>query len=304
MEILTGLEALPAPRLRTPIVTWGVFDGVHLGHRRLLETAVGWARRRGVSSAAVTFIRPPAEILSGRPVPLLASLEDRLRLIGELGIEFVLVLEFSPVLARQSAETFVREIVAGRLHASGVVLGHDARFGREREGDLEVLRRLGVETIFVEPVEVGGRPVSSSAIREAVAAGRVEEAARLLGRPFAMRGTVHRGDRRGARLGFPTANLGLGGELRPSRGVYAVEVRLGDASWRGVADLGERPTFGNGKEERLEVHLLDYPGGDLYGRSLEVRFIARLRDERQFPNEGALQEQIRRDVAAARRLGP
>lgn len=304
MERLPGLEALPDPRLRTPIVTWGVFDGVHLGHRRLLETAVDWARRRGVPSVALSFTRPPEETFTGLAIPLLMPLVERLRLIGDLGIDFVLNVEFTEQMARQPAEGFIREIVRGKLRAGGVVLGHDARFGRGREGGLETLHREGLEAVLVDPVRIDGQTVSSSSIRRAVAAGRVEEAARLMGRPFAIWGVVRPGDRRGQELGFPTANLDPGTGVRPQRGVYVVQVRGAGGVWRGVANLGGRPTFGNGEEERLEVHLLDYPGGDLYGQFLEVRFLVRLRDERRFPDAAALRDQIRQDLAAARRLGP
>ncbi len=308
MEILTGLETLPDPRIRAPIVTWGVFDGVHRGHRKVLEAVLGWARRDGVSSVILTFDRHPEEILTGRPVPLLTSLEERLRLIGKLGIDFGLVLNFTPEFSAMTAEEFVRDVVAGRLRASGVVLGHDSRFGRGRGGDFEALSRLGrglgLEVCDSDPEVVGGRPVSSSLIREAVAAGRLEEARRLLGRPLSTAGPVVRGDRRGSGIGFPTANLELRDGVRPPRGVYAVEALLDGTAYRAVANFGTRPTFRPGGAELLEGHLLDYAGGDLYGRALEVRFLSRIRDERKFPDAGALKEQIGKDIAAARGLRP
>lgn len=304
MEILAGLEALPDPRLGAPVVTWGVFDGVHRGHRRVLETVRDWAREVRARSVAVTFDRHPSEVLSGQPVPLLVPLDERLRRIGEIGVDFALVIPFTPEFARQSAEEFVRDVVAGRLRARGIVLGHDSRFGRGREGDLELLarlgRELGIEVRRCDPELHQGRPLSSSLIREAIAAGRLQEAALLLGRPPVVIGTVVRGDRRGTLLGFPTANIPLGRLVRPPAGVYAVEVPLEGRIYRGVANLGRRPTFESGGTEILEVHLLDYPGGDLYGRTLEVRFLRRLREERRFENVEALRRQIQADIESVR----
>jgi riboflavin kinase/FMN adenylyltransferase len=305
MEILPGLEALPDPRLGTPVTTWGVFDGVHRGHRRVLETLRDWARDVSAPAVAVTFDRHPSEVLTGRPVPLLVSLEERLRRIAETGVDFVLVIAFTPEFARLRAEDFVRDVVVGRLRARGIVLGHDSRFGRAREGDLDLLARLGeqmgIEVRRCEPELHGGRPISSSLIREAIAAGRLEEAALLLGRPPSVTGTVARGDRRGSGLGFPTANVPLGrSSVRPPAGVYAVEVPLEGQVYRGVANLGVRPTFESAGPEILEVHLLDYPGGDLYGRTLEIRFLSRLREERRFESVEALRRQIQADIESVR----
>src|SRR5204862_5438160 len=194
MEVLSGLESLPAPRLRSPIVTWGVFDGVHRGHRRVLSEVLGWARSEGVSSALVTFDRHPEEVLRGRKVPLVTPLGERLRLIGALGIDFCVVLNFTIEFSKTSAEEFVRGIVAGRMGAKGIVLGHDSRFGRDRAGDLEFLTRLGRDVgLGVRHSEAEifkGRPVSSSLIREAIFAGKLEDATFLLGRPPSVIGTV------------------------------------------------------------------------------------------------------------------
>jgi riboflavin kinase/FMN adenylyltransferase len=305
MEILSGLESLPEPRLRTPIVTWGVFDGVHRGHRKVIGTVRAWARERGVTAVVATFDRHPAEVLTGVPVPLVSPLGERLRLIGDLGVDFCLVLNFTREFARTAAEAFVRDIVAGRLGAAGIVLGHDSRFGRDRAGDIEFLSRLGrevgLEVRNCEPDKFRGRPVSSSLVREAVFGGRLEDARYLLGRPPSVIGTVVRGDRRGASLGFPTANLELHHAVRPPPGVYASEVPLDGRTWRAVVNIGTRPTFESGSVEVLEAHLLDYPGGDLYGRVLEVRFLRRLRDERKFEEVDALRRQIQADIDSVRR---
>lgn len=305
MEILSGLESLPDPRLRSPIVTWGVFDGVHRGHRRVIEQVLTWARAGGVSSAVATFDRHPEEVLRGTKVPLVTPLGERLRLIGALGVDFCVVLNFTLEFSKTSADEFIRGIVAGRMGARGIVLGHDSRFGRDRAGDLEFLSRLGrdvgLEVRRSDPELFQGRPVSSSLIREAIFAGRLEDAAFLLGRPPSVIGTVVRGERRGTALGFPTANLELHHAVRPPTGVYAAEVPLEGRIYRAVVNIGTRPTFRQNGSETIEVHLLDYAGGDLYGRIVEVRFLSRIRDERKFDGPEGLKRQIAADIDVARR---
>ncbi|MBI3855136.1 MAG: riboflavin biosynthesis protein RibF [Planctomycetes bacterium] len=306
MEILSGLDALPDPGLRSPIVTWGVFDGVHRGHQRVIEQVRSWARTDGVSSAVVTFDRHPEEVLRGRKVPMVSPLGERLRLIGALDVDYCLVLNFTLEFARTSAEEFIRGIVAGRLAAKGIVLGHDSRFGRDRTGDLDFLTRLGrdvgLEVRHSEPEQFQGRPVSSSLIREAIFAGRLEDATFLLGRPPSVIGSVVRGARRGTALGFPTANLELHHAVRPPPGVYVADVPLGGSSFRAVVNIGTRPTFQQNGAEMIEVHLLDYPPGDLYGRIVEVRFRARIRDEKKFDGPEALKRQISADIEVARHV--
>jgi riboflavin kinase/FMN adenylyltransferase len=300
MEILSGLESLPDPRLHDPIVAWGVFDGVHRGHRRVIEQVVQWARAEGVSPAIMTFDRHPEEVLRGTHIPLISPLRDRLRLIGALGVEFSIVISFTPDFSKRSAEEFIRAIIAGRMGARGIVLGHDSRFGRDRAGGLDLLERLGwevgLEVRKSEPEDYQGRPVSSTLVREAIFAGRLEEATFLLGRPPSLFGTVVRGDRRGTKLGFPTANLELQHAVRPPSGVYAAEAEVEGKRWRAVVNIGTRPTFLKDGVETIEVHLLDHPGGDLYDRGVEVRFLARIRDERKFENVEALKRQIQEDI--------
>jgi riboflavin kinase/FMN adenylyltransferase len=306
MEVLSGLDALPDPRLRSPIVTWGVFDGVHRGHRLVIEQVLSWARAEGVSSALATFDRHPEEVLHHRKVPLVTPLGERLRLIGALGIDFCVVLNFTLEFSKTSAEEFIRGIVAGRMGAKGIVLGHDSRFGHDRAGDLDFLTRLGqevgLEVRHSEPEIFKGRPVSSSLIREAIFAGNLEDATYLLGRPPSVIGTVVKGARRGTTLGFPTANLELHHAVKPPPGVYAAEVPLGGRTYRAVVNIGTRPTFQQGGAETIEAHLLDYAGGDLYGRVAEVRFLARIRDEKKFDGPDALKRQISADIDVARRL--
>lgn len=304
MEILSGLESLPEPRLRSPIVTWGVFDGVHRGHRAVLADVLRLARREGVSSALVTFDRHPEEVLRGRKVPMVTPLGERLKLLDELGLDFCLVLNFTLEFSKITAEQFIRDIIAGRMGAQGIVLGHDSRFGKDRTGDIDFLSRLGrdvgLEVEQTAPEIFEGRPVSSSLIREAILAGRLDTAGYLLGRPPAVYGTVVRGDRRGTALGFPTANLELHHAVRPPGGVYGAEVPLDGVLYKAVVNIGTRPTFRPEGAEMIEAHLLDYPGGDLYGRNLEVRFLARIRDERKFDGPDSLRKQIGADIQVAR----
>ena len=306
MEILSGLDSLPDPGLRSPIVTWGVFDGVHRGHRKVIEQVLSWARVEGVSSAVVTFDRHPEEVLRGKKVPLVSPLGERLRLIGALGVDFCLVLNFTLEFSKTTADEFIRGVVAGRMGAKGIVLGHDSRFGRDRTGDLEFLTRLGrdvgLDVRRSDPELFQGRPVSSSLIREAIFAGKLEDATFLLGRPPSVIGTVVRGARRGSTLGFPTANLELHHAVRPPTGVYAAEVPLEGRVHRAVVNIGTRPTFQQNGAEVIEVHLLDYSGGDLYGRVAEVRFLKRIRDEKKFDGPEALKRQISADIDVARHV--
>jgi len=301
METLRGLESLPDPRLLGSTVTWGVFDGVHRGHRRLLRRLTELACDG--PSVVITFDPHPTQVLQDVEVPLLCTISERLELMAAQGIGFVLVVPFTAEFARKSAEEFVRDIVLGRLGARRVLLGHDSHFGKDRHGNDELLRRLGIEVHPCEPEMEGGRPISSSLIRQAISEGQVELAATLLGRPVCMRGTVIRGDRRGTRLGYPTANLEVQKALHPPRGVYSVETLVEGRAFLGVANLGTRPTFyEGGAPELLEVHLLAYPGGDLYGRKLEVRFCRRLRDEVKFADVEDLRKAMADDVAQVKKL--
>lgn len=284
-------------------VTIGVFDGVHRGHQHILETL---ARRAGsVPVGVVTFRTHPAALTSpqGAP-PLICSVAQRIELLAAGGVDVVALLDFDDALRRMPAERFVREVLVGHLGAEHVVVGTGFRFGHELSGDTGLLQRLGIEMGFTAtavPVLGGATPVSSTAIRTAIADGDVEEAAALLGRPFQLRGTVVAGDGRGRGIGFPTANLSFpAGLATPGHGVYAVFVDADGTNRGGVANVGVRPTFA-GTAEVVEVHVFDFDR-DLYGSELRVDFLARLRDEMRFAGVGELVAQIGRDVTAARHL--
>jgi riboflavin kinase/FMN adenylyltransferase len=266
-------------------VTLGTFDGVHIGHRRALESALAV----GPQATVVTFDPHPRTALGNR-VELISTLERRLELIEALGITETLVLPFTPDLALVTPEEFARSVLEP-MGARVVLAGANFRFGRGRSGDLELLAKLGFDTRPVPLVE----GVSSSRIRQLIAAGEVDRAAKLLGRPVEVEGTVVAGDARGGTLGFPTANLAVPSELLvPAFGIYAGEA-LGQ---RAATSIGVNPHYG-GEERRVEAFLLDYEG-DLYGRRLVVELWQRLRDERAFVSEEELIEQIERDVEATR----
>ena len=270
---------------RERVVAIGTFDGVHRGHRRVIETALG----SGPSPSVVTF-DPHPRIALGYGVKLLATLERRLELISQLGIEEVLVVEFTPELAELEPEEFVRDVLEP-IGTRAVVAGDSFRFGRGRRGDLELLRKLGLEVKPAPHVE----GVSSTEIRQLLRAGEIEEAARLLGRPPEVDGLVVSGDARGGTLGFPTANLATDPRLLvPGHGIYAGFAE----GHRAAVSIGVNPQYG-GQERKIEAFLLDFEG-DLYGRRLIVELWKRLRDERAFPSEQDLVEQIARDVEATR----
>lgn len=295
---------LKAPRsLGRPVVTIGTFDGVHKGHRRVLADLRRWADELAAKSLVVTFDRNPKTLTRRQPTPCITSLEHRLVLFERLGIDACAVLQFNSTLRRLTARSFVVDRLCKKLRARGVLLGFNCRFGRDAEGDYALLRRLAAEGVCLarrspRPASAGGRPISSSAIRDAIEAGRLRAAEHMLGRPVALLGTVVPGHRRGAALGFPTANLDLDHEVKPPAGVYLAEARTARA-WRpALVSIGRKLTFARPpREDVVEVFI---PGlrRKLYGKAIEVRFGRKLRDQAQFASPEALVEQIRRDLAA------
>jgi riboflavin kinase / FMN adenylyltransferase len=270
-------------------VALGTFDGVHLGHRRVIEAAL----EAGPETTVVTFDPHPRTALGNR-VELLSTLERRLELIAELGVEATLVAEFTLELARLSPEEFAHDVLRP-IGAETLVAGEDFRFGRGRKGDLAVLAALGFDVRPVPLLE----GVSSSRIRELIREGDIDHAAKLLGRPVEVEGTVVSGDARGGTLGFPTANLDVRPDLVvPANGIYA-GAALGH---RAAVSIGTNPHYG-GQERRVEAYLLDF-SEDLYGTRLVVELWERLRDEQAFASEGELIAQIERDVEAARQAEP
>lgn len=292
-------------------MTVGSFDGIHLGHRSILDTVVTRARAREGTATVVTFDPHPRKVLSPDRAPrLLSTREQRLEWIAEAGIDVTLVEPFTEAFAHTPPERFVRDYLHAGLSPVEVYVGYDFRFGRDREGSMRLLTelgpRLGFAVTIIPEVTIDGEDVNSTRIRELVTEGDVERSARLLGRPYAVRGRVVEGDRRGRTLGFPTLNLDPENELLPAPGVYAGRVRFLDGEPSGaplcaVTNVGRRPTFEAGERIVCETHALDYDG-DAYGRRIEVQFLSRIRAEQRFPGVEALKAQISADVREARRL--
>lgn len=283
----------------------GVFDGVHRGHQYLIEQMVASAANSAHATACMTFDPDPETVLHPeRVTDALSTPAERSDLLRSLGVQQVDVLPFTREVARQSPMEFMNWLQQQfRLHALWV--GSDFALGRDRTGTVatlrEIGRNLGFELMAVEPLEVEGRPISSTWIRELLHAGKVRAASELLGRPYCIPGSVVEGARRGQQLGFPTANIvPPGGRAMPADGVYLVRVDIGGTWFAGVANLGGRPTFQEA-DRLLEVHILDF-GDDLYGASLEVCFVETLREVRRFASVEELRAQIERDVQLARSL--
>jgi riboflavin kinase / FMN adenylyltransferase len=302
MRIVRGLDSVPLDA-RPSAVALGTFDGVHLGHRAILGTALGRARAVGLDAVACTFDRHPMEILNPERAPLpITTVEERLALIGETGVDVVIVLAFTRELAAIEPEAFVKDVLLGRLRAREIVVGDSHRFGRAARGDARMLvdlsGRFGFQAHVVPPMAVDGAVVSSSEIRAALQRGDVSGAARSLGRPYGITGQVTSGAGRGRTLGFPTANIDPDRPVLVARGVYRGLVTVDGGRHAAVVNVGVRPTFGE-TTLAVEAHLLDF-AGDLYGRRVRLDFIARLRDEMRFPSIEDLKAQVARDIAAAR----
>ena len=302
MRILRGLESVP-PDVRPSVVALGIFDGVHLGHRAILGTAITRAREAGLEAVACTFEPHPMEVLQPDRAPRpITTLADRLVLIGEAGVDAAVVLAFTRELAAVEPEAFVKDVLLERLRAREIVVGYNHRFGRGARGDARLLEdlatRAGFRAHVVPPMTVDGAAESSSEIRSSLQRGDVVAAARSLGRPYAIAGTVTSGAGRGRTLGFPTANIESDRPLLVSRGVYWGRVHVDQGQHSAVVNVGVRPTFGE-TTLAVEAHLLDFTG-DLYGRHVRLDFLDRLRDEMRFPSVEDLKAQVFRDIAAAR----
>jgi riboflavin kinase/FMN adenylyltransferase len=301
VEALHDFTAWPKGPVHLAI---GVFDGVHLGHRALIAQLARVARDEGARAVAATFDPLPIQVLApGAPASALSDAAERVRLLGEAGADAVVVFHFDEAFAKLSADEFV-DRVRGACDVRRIVVGPDFHFGRRGEGDVEKLRERGKRDGFVvdvvTPVEIDGSIVSSTRIRNLLLAGDVGAAARLLGRPYSLRGRVVHGAKRGRSLGFPTINLALPRErLLPRDGIYAMWAEMGEGRFNAAASLGVRPTFGGG-ERVLEAYLLDF-SGDVYGEEVEVAFVKRLRDEIAFASPAELSAQIARDVDETRR---
>ncbi|MCX7983187.1 MAG: bifunctional riboflavin kinase/FAD synthetase [Syntrophales bacterium] len=305
MEVISGWENIP-PSLKGAYLTIGNFDGVHLGHQFIFEKLRREAAEHKVPSVVITFEPHPKMIIHPeiRPFYLITTLEEKLNLIGEHGINCCVVIPFDPSFAQTTAGEFVKKILVEKLHVKKVFIGHDYTFGRGKEGNetflIEQGKILGFEVEVLTPFTLNGIVISSTRVRKAILSGEMHQAAQYLGRPYNLKGVVVEGHGRGQELGFPTANIAPEKVLIPPDGVYAVKVKM-DHTWlKGAMNIGTNPTFGDEKRT-LEVFLLDFEG-NIYGRRVDVYFVDRIREERKFPSIDELINQITLDVARVREI--
>lgn len=306
MRVLESTRGFKKDPKRPLVLALGNFDGIHLGHQKLLAHVVNQAQRFHGRAAVFTFREHPQSILHPAHVPEnLQSLEQRLAFFRERGIQICFLQHFEPQFAALSAREFVEKILVRQLGIREICLGYNARFGHGREGDADLLRQLGkdfgFEVFQANPVTWREVPVSSTAVRDALRQGKIELAKNFLGRAWSLSGKVVRGRSAGKKLGYPTANLDLNGYVRPALGVYAVQVRQGKDKkfFPGVANFGVRPTFEETKKPVLEIHLFNFKK-NIYGKKIEVFFVKRLRNEKKFGSEQDLKKQIQKDVKAAK----
>lgn len=301
MEIEQELASINPQR--ETLLTIGVFDGVHAGHRYLLEKLQHRAAEKTLLSGVVTFIPHPQSVLHPHDQPpWLSDVEDRVRSIQELGINMVAVLTFTPRVAQLGAREFM-SLVKKQLRMQGIMVGPDFTLGRGREGNINLLRTLGREMKFsveaLRPYTINGEVVSSTLIRQALAQGDMKRVKRLMGRHFYLRGKVITSDKRGRALGFPTANLDIKPQQAlPGNGIYATIAQVDNKQFPSATNIGIRPTFGEG-EKTVEAHLLNYKG-DLYGKEVRLEFVQKLRDEQRFASAEELKAQIRKDIREAK----
>jgi riboflavin kinase/FMN adenylyltransferase len=304
MKIINGI---PDTKLtdRHPVVTLGMFDGVHCGHFEVISKTIKEAKERNVQAIAVTFDCHPRGIVSAAPPKMITSLEHRLELFEYLGIDIAIVLEFNEAVSAITGREFVEDILIDRLHMQAVVLGEDAHFGNNRSGNIKLLEEMAdekdFETISVPPVIIDGVRISSTEIRKAVENGDIEKASHFLGRPLGVLGTVEAGAGIGRTLGFPTLNLDLHHELHPSKGVYVTVAIIDGKKWPSVTNIGNRPTIDalNKDDVFIETHILSESVGSLYGKVAKVQFFKKLRDEKKFSSPDELVKQINTDVSNA-----
>lgn len=300
METIFGIKKLRR-KLSWPVVTLGMFDGVHLGHQKVIEKIVSIASKKKGESIVLTFDRHPRNYLSRKPQSCITSLEHRLVLFERLGVDITVVLKFDKKFAETSAKDFIDEIIYNSLGAKVVVLGFNCLFGKDRKGNASMvcdLRHIyGFEVISCEPVEFEGEIISSTAIRNNIIQGNLQKAEGMLGRRVSVFGTVIKGSGRGKELGFPTANLNLHHEIRPPYGVYATKVFFDGKEYNSITNIGKRPTFKENtydNEPVVETHIIDF-NESIYGRDLEVQFLYKLREETKFENADKLKLQLERD---------
>lgn len=307
MKVLYGYRNL-TENLKDPVVAIGIFDGIHIGHKRVIKKLLS-LKGAGSDKVVVTFDPHPRTFLNPRERSFrLMSLEHRLSIFKKMGVDAAVVIRFTDFIATMTPEDFIKRVLIKGIGARKVFVGANFHFGRGKTGDVETFKRIGssfgIDVRIVQPVKRRGRVVSSTWLRHLILKGKLEEAEKLLRRPASVLGTVVGGDRVGTILGIPTANIDPHHEVVPPPGVYAVKVDACGNLFDGVLNMGFKPTFYGSKlkkrrEPKIEVHIIDFKG-DLYGRNLEIFFIKRLRREKKFKTEEALKTQIRKDARKAK----
>jgi riboflavin kinase / FMN adenylyltransferase len=300
LDTISGIKKIQK-KLTWPVVTLGVFDGVHLGHQKVIKKTINLANKENGESIILTFDRHPKSFLSQKQQTCITSLEHRLVLFEQLGVDISVVLDFDKKIAEISAEDFIAKIIHEWLGAKVVVLGFNCSFGKDRRGDASMVcdfaGKYGFEVVVCEPVEFEGEITSSTAIRKKIIQGDLQKAKGMLGRRVSVFGTVTKGFGRGVELGFPTANLNLHHEIKPPSGVYATKAFLDGREYNAITNIGNCPTFEKNADDNepiVEVHIIDF-SESIYGKDLEVQFLYKLREEIKFENADELKRQLERD---------
>ena len=304
MQIYYDLEA-PSESFQESMLTVGVFDGLHIGHQAVIQQVLTQAKKFKLASFVLTFDPPPLAFLAPeRCPPALTTLPKKIEILEQLGVDAVVFARFDAYLQQMSPDTFVQEVLLKRLHARQVIVGYDWQFGKGRSGNADALKQLGdqyrFDVMIVGPVQLHGKPVHSTRVREAIADSNLDLASELLGRRYSIIGEVREGEGRGRQIGFPTANIDTGNQMLPPNGVYAVQVKLEGGMFNGVLNMGTRPTF-DGEKFQIETHLFDFEKM-IYGKKIEIFFIEKIRVEQRFPNPEMLVNQIKRDVTNAKAI--
>jgi riboflavin kinase/FMN adenylyltransferase len=306
MNIIRNASELN-PGARKVCVAIGVFDGVHLGHQQVIRQTIADAQQHEGISVVVTFDCHPNSVVAPDKIPaLIYPLSKKLKAIESMGAETSLLIHFDKALSQIPAEEFIRKLARDFQNIHSICVGSRFTFGYKRQGNVDLLRKLGEELHFIvhglAAISLDGERVSSTRIREAIQNGNLDGASQMLGRAYSLVGKIVEGDKLGRKLGFPTANLDVTGLIIPPNGVYAIHAATAGKAHRAVLNIGLRPTLGNSTPQlRVEAHLLDF-SGDLYGQEMEITFVEKLRDEQKFPSADALTKQIQKDIAAAKKL--
>lgn len=296
------------PDFKSPVITIGTFDGVHMGHRAILSKVTECAERIGGESILLTFDPHPRKLIfPEQTIHILTPLEEKLKLVTAEGIQHVVVVPFTKEFACLSAHEYVTDFLVKQFNPAAIVIGYDHHFGADRKGNIHLLKEMqqqyGYEVIEISAQLIADAAVSSTKIRKAITAGRVAEAASMLGRGYSLAGKVQQGAQLGRTIGFPTANMVPhdAEQLVPANGVYAVQVILDGVAYNAMLNIGVRPTVSMELSMHIEAHLFDF-SGDLYGKDIEIAFVQRLRDEQKFPSLDELKAQLGRDAVAAKNI--